>query len=131
MMNLHKRIIGAAAAAVMFISGSAFQTAASDEMAHDPSRDVQNEGVGNPFNYGERNTPADASTEEIRRINHEMSVQEVKYALYKEIDEHWELLRVRLGEELLAELPLVAAEAVPKIGLGALYVRLLGSLVGL
>ena len=98
-MNLHKRIIGAAAAAVMFISGSAFQTAASDEMAHDPSRDVQNEGVGNPFNYGERNTPADASTEEIRRINHEMSVQEVKYALYKEIDEHWELLRVRLGEE--------------------------------
>ena len=40
-------------------------------------------------------------------------------------------LRVRLGEELLAELPLVAAEAVPKIGLGALYLRLLGSLVGL
>ena len=98
-MNLHKRIIGAAAAAVMLVSGSAVRTSASGEIAHDPSRDVQSEGVGNPFNYGERNTPADASTEEIRRINHEMSVQEVKYALYKEIDEHWDLLRVRLGED--------------------------------
>ena len=68
------------------------------EMAHDPSRNVQEEGVGNPFNYGERNTPADASTEEIRKINHDMTVQEVKYAVYKEIDEHWDLLKVRLGE---------------------------------
>ncbi|MBQ8959653.1 MAG: dockerin type I repeat-containing protein [Ruminococcus sp.] len=66
--------------------------------AHDTSRDVQKEGVGNPFNYGERNTPADASEEEIRAINHAMTVQEVKYALYKEIDEHWDLISVRLGQ---------------------------------
>lgn len=70
---------------------------ASDEIAHDPSRDVQNEGVGNPFHYGERNTPENASTEEIRAINHAMTVQEVKYALYKEIDEHWALVSTRLG----------------------------------
>ena len=50
---------------------------------HDTSRDVQTEGVGNPLNFGERNTPADASTAEIRAINHKMIVQEVKYALYK------------------------------------------------
>lgn len=66
--------------------------------AHDTSRDVQKEGVGNPFNYGERNTPADASTAEIRAINHKMSVQEVKYALYKEIDEHWDLISTRIGQ---------------------------------
>ena len=83
----------------MLMCGTAFNTAAADDIAHDPSRDVQAEGVGNPFNYGERNTPADASTEEIRAINHKMSVQEVKYALYKEIDEHWDLLRVRLGQD--------------------------------
>ena len=83
----------------MLLCGTAFNTAAADDIAHDPSRDVQAEGVGNPFNYGERNTPADASTEEIRAINHKMTVQEVKYALYKEIDEHWDLLRVRLGQD--------------------------------
>ena len=65
---------------------------------HDTSRDVQAEGVGNPYNFGERNTPADASTEEIRAINHKMTVQEVKYAMYKEIDEHWDLISVRLGQ---------------------------------
>ena len=70
---------------------------ASDEIAHDPSRDVQTQGVGNPFNYGERNTPENATTEEIRAINHKMTVQEVKYALYKEIDEHWDLVSTRLG----------------------------------
>ena len=70
----------------------------STDMAHDASRDVQSEGVGNPYNYGERNTPADASTADIRAINHAMSVQEVKYALYKEIDEHWDLISVRLGQ---------------------------------
>ncbi len=68
------------------------------EPAHDTSRDVQTQGVGNPFNYGERNTPADATEEEIRAINHKMTVQEVKYALYKEIDEHWELISTRLGQ---------------------------------
>ena len=72
--------------------------AAAAEMAHDPSRNVNAEGVGNPFNFGERNTPANASIEEIRAINHKMTVQEVKYALYKEIDEHWDLISVRLGQ---------------------------------
>ena len=68
------------------------------EPLHDTSRDVQTEGVGNPLNFGERNTPADASAEEIRAINHKMSVQEVKYALYKEIDEHWDLISTRIGQ---------------------------------
>ncbi|MCR5015335.1 MAG: dockerin type I repeat-containing protein [Ruminococcus sp.] len=98
-MKILKRVLCSVTAAVMLMCGTAFNTAAADDIAHDPSRDVQAEGVGNPFNYGERNTPADASTEEIRAINHKMSVQEVKYALYKEIDEHWDLLRVRLGQD--------------------------------
>jgi hypothetical protein len=68
------------------------------EPLHDTSRDIQTEGVGNPLNFGERNTPADASTAEIRAINHKMTVQEVKYALYKEIDEHWDLISTRLGQ---------------------------------
>ena len=68
------------------------------EPLHDTSRDIQNEGVGNPLNFGERNTPANASTAEIRAINHKMTVQEVKYALYKEIDEHWDLISTRLGQ---------------------------------
>ncbi|MBQ5988966.1 MAG: dockerin type I repeat-containing protein [Oscillospiraceae bacterium] len=72
---------------------------ASAEMAHDASRDVQAEGVGNPFNYGERNTPENGTDEEIRAINHKMSVQEVKYCMYKEIDEHWDLIRVRFGQD--------------------------------
>ena len=87
-MKIHTRIIGFAAALVMALGAASAPVLAASKIAHDPSRDVQAEGVGNPFNYGERNTPADASTEEIRRINHEMTVQEVKYALYKEIDEH-------------------------------------------
>lgn len=98
-MRLFRRAVCTVTAAVMLLCGSAFNTSAADDIAHDLSRDVQTEGVGNPFNYGERNTPADASTEEIRAINHKMSVQEVKYALYKEIDEHWDLLRVRLGQD--------------------------------
>lgn len=68
------------------------------EPLHDTSRNIQEEGVGNPLNFGERNTPADASTAEIRAINHKMTVQEVKYALYKEIDEHWDLISTRLGQ---------------------------------
>ena len=70
----------------------------AEEPAHDTGRDVQTEGVGNPFQFGERNTPEGASVAEIRQINHDMSVQEVKYALYKEIDEHWELIRTRTGQ---------------------------------
>ena len=111
-----KRIIGAAAAAALCFSAyaptvtgksdTALNASAEEwclagstcEPLHDTSRDVQAEGVGNPLNFGERNTPADASAEEIRAINHKMTVQEVKYALYKEIDEHWDLISTRLGQ---------------------------------
>ncbi len=75
------------------------QSHAASIIAHDPNRNVQKEGVGNPFNYGERNTPADASETEIRAINHKMTVQEVKYSLFKEIDEHWDLIRIRFGQD--------------------------------
>ncbi|MBQ8926946.1 MAG: hypothetical protein IJ055_01550 [Oscillospiraceae bacterium] len=89
-------------AAGLCISGvllfGAMPASADSSIAHDPSRDVQTQGVGNPFGYGDRNTPENASTAEIRAINHAMSVQEVKYALYKEIDEHWDLISVRLGQ---------------------------------
>lgn len=82
-----------------FNAAAAYDYAGTEcDPAHDTSRDVQTEGVGNPFNFGERNTPADASTEEIRAINHKMTVQEVKYALYKEIDEHWDLISLRIGQ---------------------------------
>ena len=40
-------------------------------------------------------------------------------------------LTVSLGGETLAELPVVAAESVPRLGVGPLFVRLLGSLIGL
>jgi D-alanyl-D-alanine carboxypeptidase (penicillin-binding protein 5/6) len=40
-------------------------------------------------------------------------------------------LTVSLGGETLARLPVVAAESVPRLGVGPLFVRLLGSLVGL
>ena len=101
-MNIRKKL-AVRLSAVLLSAVFAMQTlpvfADSSEIAHDASRDVQAEGVGNPFNYGERNTPADASTAEIRAINHAMSVQEVKYALFKEIDEHWDLISVRLGQD--------------------------------
>lgn len=74
------------------------QTAAAGEIAHDASRNVQEEGVGNPFHFGERMAPENTPVEELRAINHKMTVQEVKYALYKEIDEHWDLITVRFGQ---------------------------------
>ena len=40
-------------------------------------------------------------------------------------------LTVSLGGETLARLPVVAAASVPRLGVGPLFVRLLGSLVGL
>ena len=40
-------------------------------------------------------------------------------------------LRVTVGGETVAERPLVAAEAVPRIGFGGILLRLAGSLVGL
>ena len=100
-MRLLSKLTAAFVAVVISISGMSLPVGnvrAADNIAHDPSCDVNAEGVGNPFNFGERNTPADASTAEIRAINHKMTVQEVKYALYKEIDEHWDLLTVRLGQ---------------------------------
>lgn len=107
-----KKFCGAVTAAVLCASAMAvigspnelavfadYDYAGSEcEPAHDTSRDVQTDGVGNPYNFGERNTPADASAEEIRAINHKMTVQEVKYALYKEIDEHWDLISLRIGQ---------------------------------
>lgn len=74
------------------------QSGAADNIAHDPSRNVQEEGVGNPFNFGERMAPEGTSTAELRAINHKMTVQEVKYCLYKEIDEHWDLISLRFGQ---------------------------------
>lgn len=107
-----KKFCGAVTAAVLCASAMAVMDSPNElavfadydyagsecEPAHDTSRDVQTEGVGNPYNFGERNTPADASAEEIRAINHKMTVQEVKYALYKEIDEHWDLISLRIGQ---------------------------------
>lgn len=101
-----KKAVSAVLSAVMFVSLLPMKASADEwyfagstcEPLHDTTRDIQTEGVGNPLNFGERNTPADASTEEIRAINHKMTVQEVKYALYKEIDEHWDLISTRLGQ---------------------------------
>ena len=101
-MNIRKKLavkISAVLLSAVFAVQALPVFADSSDIAHDASRNVQTEGVGNPFNYGERNTPADASTAEIRAINHAMSVQEVKYALFKEIDEHWDLISVRLGQD--------------------------------
>lgn len=72
-------------------------TAASD-IAHDPSRDVQTQGVGNPFGFGDRIAPEGTSVTEIRALAHALTVQQVKYALYKEIDDHWDLISVRFGQ---------------------------------
>jgi hypothetical protein len=99
-------VISASSLTVANIGDKSFYASAEEwcyagetcEPLHDTSRDIQKEGVGNPLNFGERNTPADASTAEIRAINHKMTVQEVKYALYKEIDEHWDLISTRLGQ---------------------------------
>ena len=68
------------------------------DIAHDPSRNVQEEGVGNPFNFGERMAPEGTSVSELRELAHNMTVQQCKYALYKEIDEHWDLISLRFGQ---------------------------------
>lgn len=72
--------------------------AAEGSIAHDPNRDVQKDGVGNPFNFGERMAPEGTPIDELRAINRKMTVQECKYALYKEIDEHWDLISLRFGQ---------------------------------
>jgi len=96
-MKMLRKLAACLCAAAMLLPCSV-TVCAEGEMLHDASRDVNAEGVGNPCNFGERNTPADASIEEIRAINHKMTVQEVKYALYKEIDEHWDMITVRFGQ---------------------------------
>lgn len=96
-LSFFSRMTAAVLSAAVLL-GAALPVHADENCAHDPGRDVQTQGVGNPFHFGERNTPADASEAEIRAINHAMSVQEVKYALYKEIDEHWELIKTRTGQ---------------------------------
>ncbi len=96
-MKLFQKLTVCLCCGLISLSSCAFPASAAD-IAHDPSRDVQTQGVGNPFGFGERNTPANASIDEIRAINHKMTVQEVKYALYKEIDEHWDLISVRFGQ---------------------------------
>ena len=40
-------------------------------------------------------------------------------------------LRVRLGEETVAEVPILAAAPVPRIGFWGIFRKLAGSLVGL
>ncbi|MBR5370955.1 MAG: dockerin [Oscillospiraceae bacterium] len=100
-MKLIKKTAACLCAAVMLLPcavQAAMPALAAGEIAHDPGRNVKEEGVGNPFNFGERNTPADASIEEIRALNHKWTVQQVKYALYKEIDEHWDMVTVRYGQ---------------------------------
>jgi hypothetical protein len=100
-MKIRKIIKRAAAVlvvAAVFFSMSGVSAFADSSIAHNPNRNVQTQGVGNPFNYGERNTPENASVSEKKAINHAMTVQQVKYALYKEIDEHWDLISVRLGQ---------------------------------
>lgn len=83
---------------LLMTTGSLMPVHAAGDIAHDPSRDVQTEGVGNPFGFGERMAPEGTSTAELRAINRKMTVQEVKYALYKEIDEHWDLISLRFGQ---------------------------------
>lgn len=100
-MNIRKKLTAILCSTVMVLTALPslpVSVSAADDIAHDPSRDVQTEGVGNPFNFGEPMAPEGTSTAELRAINHKMTVQEVKYALYKEIDEHWDLISVRFGQ---------------------------------
>lgn len=100
-MSIRKKLTAILCSTVMALTALPslpISVSAADDIAHDPSRDVQTEGVGNPFNFGERMAPEGTSTAELRAINHKMTVQEVKYALYKEIDEHWDLISVRFGQ---------------------------------
>lgn len=99
-MNIRKKLTAILCSTVMVLTAlpPMHISVSAADIAHDPSRDVQTEGVGNPFNFGERMAPEGTSTAELRAINHKMTVQEVKYALYKEIDEHWDLISVRFGQ---------------------------------
>lgn len=97
MKLLHKLTAAVCGLSMLLMPVFPMQVSAAD-IAHDPARDVQKEGVGNPFNFGERMAPEGTSISELRAINHKMTVQECKYALYKEIDEHWDLISLRFGQ---------------------------------
>ena len=99
-MKLRKKLFAVICSAVLLLTAlpTVQVPVSAADIAHDPSRNVQTEGVGNPFNFGERMAPQGTSVTELRAINHKMTVQQVKYALYKEIDEHWDLISLRFGQ---------------------------------
>ena len=100
-MKLKHRLAAALCGGMMLLTvavPAAPLTVSAAEIAHDPARNVQEEGVGNPFNFGERMAPEGTSVTELRQLAHKMTVQQCKYALYKEIDEHWDLVSLRFGQ---------------------------------
>lgn len=99
-MNIKSKLFAVLSSAVLLVTAlpPVQISVSAAEIAHDPSRNVQEEGVGNPFNFGERMAPEGTSTAELRKLAHDMTVQQCKYALYKEIDEHWDLISVRFGQ---------------------------------
>ena len=99
-MNIKSKLFAVLSSAVLLVTAlpPVQISVSAAEIAHDPSRNVQEEGVGNPFNFGERMAPVGTSTAELRKLAHDMTVQQCKYALYKEIDEHWDLISLRFGQ---------------------------------
>ncbi len=99
-MNIKHKLLAVLSSAVLLVTAlpPVQLSVSAADIAHDPSRNVQEEGVGNPFNFGERMAPEGTSTAELRQLAHNMTVQQCKYALYKEIDEHWDLISLRFGQ---------------------------------
>ncbi len=99
-MKIRHKLLAVLSSAVLLVTALPQMqlSASAADIAHDPSRNVQEEGVGNPFNFGERMAPEGTSTAELRKLAHNMTVQQCKYALYKEIDEHWDLISLRFGQ---------------------------------
>lgn len=99
-MNIKHKLLAVLSSAVLLMTAlpPVQLSVSAADIAHDPSRNVQEEGVGNPFNFGERMAPEGTSTAELRKLAHNMTVQQCKYALYKEIDEHWDLISLRFGQ---------------------------------
>ena len=99
-MNIKSKLFAVLSSAVLLVTAlpPVQLSVSAADIAHDPSRNVQEEGVGNPFNFGERMAPEGTSTAELRKLAHNMTVQQCKYALYREIDEHWDLISLRFGQ---------------------------------
>lgn len=99
-MNIKHKLLAVLSSTVLLVTAlpPVQLSVSAADIAHDPSRNVQEEGVGNPFNFGERMAPEGTSTAELRKLAHNMTVQQCKYALYKEIDEHWDLISLRFGQ---------------------------------